>query len=99
MIPGGAFRAWLAAAGLLPVLASGQTLSISNGVHTYTALTNTTLVLTGRSELRITAAANPFPGCVIHLNSPDAWLLLPNIRPSVVAPSYLGPLRVNGANA
>ncbi|HZO84839.1 MAG TPA: glycosyl hydrolase [Verrucomicrobiae bacterium] len=99
MIPGGAFRAWLAAAGLLPVLAGGQTLSISNGIHTYTALTNTTVVLTGRCELRITAASNPFPGCVIHLNSPDAWLLLPNIRPAVVAPSYLSSLRVNGANA
>lgn len=76
-----------------------QTLTLTNGVHTYSALTNTTVTLTGRCELRITAASNPIPGCLIHLNSPDAWLLLPSIKPSTVVASYLGQVRVSGVAA
>jgi putative glycosyl hydrolase/concanavalin A-like lectin/glucanase superfamily protein/putative Ig domain-containing protein len=93
------FRFWLAAvASLFPLFAGGQTLSVSEGIQTYPGLTNTTVTMTGRCELRITATNNPMPGCVIHLNSPDAWLVLPNIRPSVAA-TYLSQIRVNGANA
>lgn len=99
MMSSGSFKLWLAAVTLLPLFAGGQTLIIGSGIHTYTAITNTTVMMTGRCELRITAASNPFPGCVIHLNSPDAWLVLPNIRPSLVAPGYLSSLRVNGAAA
>ncbi len=92
---------WLltAVGSLVPSPAMGQTLVITNGIHTYSALTNTIVTLTGRSELRITAAANPIPGSQINLNSADAWLLLPNVRPSTVAASYLGQVRVNGAAA
>lgn len=79
---------------------SAQTLSITNGVQTYSALNNNTVVtMTGRSELRLTATANPIPGCMINLNSADAWVLLPNIRPSVVQASYLSQFLVNGAAA
>lgn len=99
MIPRGSVKLWLAAAGLFPLIAAGQALTISNGTHTYTSLANTTVVMTGHCELRITAASNPFPSCIIHLNSPDAWLVLPNIPPSAVAPGYLGSLRVNNATA
>lgn len=70
----------LGAATLFPRSAFAQTLSLSNGVHTYVALTNFTVTMTGRCELRITATANPIPGCIIHLNSPDAWFILANIR-------------------
>ena len=73
-------------------------MNIGNGIHTHNALTNTAVTMTGHCELRLTAASNPMPGCVIHLNSPDAWLLLPNIRPSAAA-SLLGLIRVNGAGA
>ena len=55
--------------------------------------------MTGRSELRLTTANNPMSGCTINLTSPDAWVLLPNIRPSVVQASYLGQFLVNGAAA
>src|ERR1035437_573234 len=35
----------------------------------------------------------------IHFNSVDAWLFLPGIKPSVVASTYLGQVRVSGAGA
>jgi autotransporter-associated beta strand protein len=84
---------------LFPLLTTGQTLTLTNGTTTYVALTNTTVTMTGRTELKITAASNPIPGCLIHLNSSTAWFFLPNIRPSTVISTYLGQLRVNGANA
>ncbi len=85
------------AAGLL-FDAHGQTLTITNGVQLYTALTNTTVTMTGRSELRVTATTNPIPGCVINLTntSPDAWLTFLNIRPSVVSAYYLAQVKING---
>ena len=90
--------AWVLAL-VISLSASAQTLSISNGVHTFPTLTNTTVTLTGRCELRITASSNAIPGCLINLNSPDACFVLPNIRPSVVVASYLSQVRVNGAVA
>ena len=83
----------------LPLRAAAQTLLITNGIQTYNALTNTTVTMTGKCELRITATNNPIPGCLINLNSSDAWFLLPNIRPAIVAATYLGQVRVNGAVA
>lgn len=84
---------------LVPLLASGQTLSVHDDVQSYVTLSNTTVTLTGRAELRVTGTGDPLPGCVIHLNSPDAWLLLSGVAPSQVASSMLGRVRVNGANA
>ena len=77
----------------------GQTLVITNGVQTYTALTNTTVAMSNRCELRITAGTSPIPGCLIHLNSTDAFFVMQNIRPSVVMASYLPQVRINGATA
>ena len=51
------------------------------------------------AELRVTGTNDPIPGCVIHLDSPDAWLLLANIAPSQVASAFLNRVQVNGANA
>src|ERR1700682_5235584 len=84
---------------LCAAVAMGQTLSITNGIQTYSALTNTIVTMTGRCELRVTATNNPFTGCTINLNSSDAWFFLSNIRPSVVASTYLGQIFVNGAAA
>ncbi len=83
----------------LPLLATGQTLTITNGVQTYGTLTNTTVTMSNRCELRVTGTNNPIVGSIINLNSSDAWFFLPNIRPSVVSASYLGQVRVNGAVA
>jgi hypothetical protein len=77
---------------------SAQTLSITNGVQIYYALTNTTVTMAGRSELRLTTTNNPIPDCTINLTSADAWVLLPSIRPSIVS-NYLSQFQVNGAAA
>ena len=97
--PGVRFWRALVAAFLLPVAAFSQVLNITNGIHTYTTLDNTTVTMTGRSELHVTSTANPIPGCLIHLNSPDAWFFLPAIRPSAVVSTYLGQIRVDGQAA
>lgn len=81
----------------LPLAASAQT--FTGGVQIYPGLTNATVTMTGRTELRITGTNNPLSGCNISLNSPDAWLILQNIRPSVVNSTYLSQVKVNGASA
>ena len=84
----------------MPLLASAQTLTITNGVQTYSALTNTTVTMSNRCELRVTSATTPLSGCTINLNSADAWLFLTSIKPSVVAgATYLSQVLVNGAAA
>ena len=80
---------------LFPVLAEAQTLTLTNGVQTYVSLANTTVTMTGRCELRVTDAANPLASCLINLNSVDAWVVLPNVKPSVVVSTYLNQFRVN----
>jgi autotransporter-associated beta strand protein len=84
---------------LFPIFARAQTLDITNSIQTYGSLTNTTVTMTGRCELWVTATNDPIPGCVINLNSSDAWLFLPGIRPSVVASTYLSQVLVNGGGA
>lgn len=79
--------------------ANAQTLVISNGVHLLPGLTNTTVILTGRCELRIIGTNNPVSGCTIHLNSSDAWLLLLNVKPSVAVSTVIPQVRINGAGA
>ncbi len=87
--------AWL----LLPLSALAQTLAISEGVQTYATLSGTTVTMTGKSELRLTASASALTNCVVHLNSSDAALLFVNVKPSTVASTYLSQLRVNGSAA
>ncbi|HUR46359.1 MAG TPA: glycosyl hydrolase, partial [Candidatus Saccharimonadales bacterium] len=104
---GGSFKgvrrlAWVILFALLLILAPfahAETLDIQDAVRTYASLTNTTVSLSGRAELRITGTGDPLPGCVIHLNSPDAWLLLPAIAPSQFASTLLSRVRVGGVNA
>jgi autotransporter-associated beta strand protein len=86
-------------AALFPFVATAQTLEITNGIQTYSALSNTVVTMTGQCELHITGTNNPISGSTINLNSSDAWLFLPNIRPSVVAASYLSKILVNGSAA
>ncbi len=78
---------------------SAQTLALNGDIQRSVSLTNTTVTMTGRSELHLSATVNPMPGCTIHLNSPDAWFFMTSIRPSVVNSTYLGQLRVNGVAA
>jgi hypothetical protein len=73
--------------------------NFADGVHTYAALPDTTVTMSGESELHVTAASNPIPNSTIHLNSPDAWFWLDNVRPTTVNSTYLSQVRVNGAAA
>jgi putative glycosyl hydrolase/concanavalin A-like lectin/glucanase superfamily protein/putative Ig domain-containing protein len=87
---------------LFPIVGGAQptqTLQIDNGIHIHTTLTNTTVNMSGRTELHVTAANEPIPGCVINLNSADAWLFLEKVSPSLVIANNLGQIRVNGAAA
>ena len=72
---------------------------IDGSILTYGSLNNTMISISGRSELHVTAAADPIPGCLISLNSPDAWLFLENVQPSLVISNHLGQIQVNGAPA
>ncbi len=79
-----------------PLTASAQT--ITNGVQKYASLTSTTVNMSGRCELWVTNSSTPLTGCTINLNSPDAWLFLTGVKPSVVASTYLGQIKItNGA--
>lgn len=75
-----------------------QVIDITEGVQTHASLSGATVTMTGRSELRLTGAM-PLSGTVVHLNSPDAWVLFTAVKPSTVVSTYLTQLRVNGAAA
>jgi autotransporter-associated beta strand protein len=91
---------WLAlAAASLALAADAQTLAITNGVQKYATLSGYTVAMTGKCELWVTNSVTPLSSCVINLNSVDAWLFLPNIKPSVVASTYLSQVSVSGAAA
>src|SRR6185369_13822807 len=76
-----------------------QSITITNGVQKYASLTSTTVNMSGRCELWVTGSSTPLSGCTINLNSTDSWLFLPGVKPSVVASTYLGQVRINGSAA
>lgn len=86
-------------AACLPWVAPAQTINLVSGVQKYASLTSTTVNLSGKCELWVTSASAPLSGCTINLNSADAWLFLPGVKPSTVASTYLGQVRVSGAAA
>ncbi len=93
-------KAVLTLASLLVVSAApAQTLTFSNGVQTFAALTNYTVNLTNRCELRVTASATPLAGCTINLNSTDSFLVLTGIKPSIAVSTYLSQVKISGASA
>jgi autotransporter-associated beta strand protein len=82
------------------LLAHGQSISIPDGDYqVHSSLANTTVTMTGRSELRLTASSNVISGCTIHMNSTEAFIRFASVVPSVVQSTYLSQLRVNGAPA
>src|ERR1039457_959917 len=83
----------------LSLMAGAQTITFSNGVQKYGSLTNTTVNMSGKCELWATNSSAPLSGCTINLNSVDAWLFLPGVKPSVVASTYLSQVLVSGARA
>jgi autotransporter-associated beta strand protein len=47
----------------------------------------------------VTNSTTPLSGCTINLNSIDAWLFLTGVKPSMVASTYLGQIKINNAGA
>jgi autotransporter-associated beta strand protein len=86
----------LATVVLFPLVAAAQTLTITNGIQTYSTVSNTTVTMSGRCELRVTGTNNPISGSTINLTSSNAWFILSGIRPSVVSATYLSQIFVNG---
>ncbi|MFO1487821.1 MAG: glycosyl hydrolase [Verrucomicrobiota bacterium] len=90
---------FLSALALGSLQLAAQSLTFSNGVQRFTGLTNTTVTMTGMCELRVSGGTSPLVGCTVNLNSPDAWLFLTGIKPSVAAASYLTQVKISGASA
>ncbi len=84
---------------LLPLIAKGEILNITDDIQTYSSLSDTTVNMSGQSELHITGGTNPIPGCQINLNSSDSWFFLEQIKPSVVVSTYLSQIQVDGSPA
>ncbi len=84
---------------LFSIIATANALDIVDEIQTYASLTNTTVNMSAVSELHITNASSPLSGCTINLDSLDSFLFLENIKPSVAASTYLGQVKVSGANA
>jgi len=72
---------------------------ITNGVQKFGSLASASVTLSNRCELWLTNATTPLAGSTINLNSIEAWLFLPNVKPSVTISTYLSQVRVNGAAA
>lgn len=89
-----------AVAVLFPLVGAAQTITQQKGLTTFVTLTNGSVVtMSGRCELHVTSSVAPITGCLIHLNSPDAWFFLDGIKPSVVVSTYLSQVRISGAAA
>lgn len=68
-------------------------------VKSVETLSNQVVTLDGGTELHVTGSDDPIPGCSFIFTSPDAWLFLDKIPPSVVESRFLNRMRVNGAAA
>ena len=62
-------------------------------------LTNQVVSLGGPMEVHVTGTGDPITGSSFNFTSPDGWLFLDNIAPSVVASKYLDRMLVNGRKA
>ena len=79
---------------LSPAPTPMSSLTITNGVQKYASLANTAVTLSNKCELWVTNSVMPLSNNVINLNSVDAWLFLPNVKPSSLP---LNQILVNGA--
>jgi hypothetical protein len=81
---------------LLSVYGFSQIVNINDSVVTANSYTSSQIILSGKSELHITASTNPLTNSTVSLNSDNAWLFFDNIRPQAVINSYLPYILVNG---
>jgi hypothetical protein len=93
-------RLTVALAASLALVAGAQTVTLTNGVLKYATLAGITVNLSGKCELWVTGSSAPLSNCTVNLNSADAWLFLPGLKPSVAATAtYLNQIKVSGAAA
>ncbi len=93
---------WLGVNVILLSIASaswGQNLLLESGVHLFSDLKNTNVVLGGKVEVWVADSDSPLFGSVIDFQSEDAWLILPALRPSEVISQSLRQFRVQGDRA
>lgn len=79
---------------LLAVSVSAQ--NYTNGVLKVASLNGATIALGGRFELWVTNSITPLTGCTIDITSPDAFLILSGIKPSVAVSNYLSQVKISG---
>lgn len=73
-----------------PYFLQAQTqLTIHNEIQTFESLVNTTVTMSGESELHLTNSTNPLSESEIILQSDDAWVFFDKIKPSVASAQYL----------
>ena len=77
----------------------GQTLSLSQGIHSYSMLENTSVLLNGRVELHVTDPGSPLLRSSVDFLSEDAWLFLDGMRPSEVVSNLLRQISIDGLRA
>jgi len=75
------------------------TLIVTGNVSNATSFTNKEVIINGKTELHISASANPLVNSVIQLNSEDSWVYFDNIRPKGVVDSLLQYIYINGVQA
>ncbi|MFM1769162.1 MAG: hypothetical protein RJA22_1691 [Verrucomicrobiota bacterium] len=83
----------------LTLSGSAQEVVLREGIQVGLGLTNTTLRMTGRAEVRLSGTGDPLPGSVVQLDSPDAGLFLSGVSPSQAASTLLSRVRVRGTAA
>jgi len=83
---------------MLGSVAGAQTLTLDNELLRSATVADTTLTMTGHSELHLTGTGDPLSGSTVNLNSTDSWIFLHAVQPSAAA-ALLAHVQVDGAAA
>lgn len=68
-------------------------------LKTVETLANQVVPLDGAMELHVTGEGDPVANSTFNFTSPDGWLFLDHVAPSVVESKMLSQMRVNGSKA
>lgn len=74
-------------------------MTVSGPVQKVTDLKSRRVTLTGRTELHVSGAGDSIAGSVFNFTSPDAWLFLDKLAPSVAMKELTDRVWVNGEPA
>lgn len=99
--PAAAPAATATPAGSVPLPRAGSLVPMTVGGprQTVASLKDRKVTLSGSAELHLTGAGDPLEGCTVHFTSPDAWLFMEKIAPSLVAANFLNRMWVDGVPA